>query len=497
MIAALFLLGAMMPGTEDVPALFRQARQAELRQDFTEALEKYDRVIAMDSSIAEVWTNRGLILYQLDRHRDALQSFEKAAKIKPQLVIPQLFRGIEYVRFGEPGRAVAPLETALKLEPPNLEAAYWLATAHAESQQFERAVELYRDLIQRAPDQENSRYALAIAYLNWSKATARRLVDSSSPYGKLLLAEYQAIAGFPEPAEANFRAALQALPHSEEVRAAMKQFYENQRQPEKAAAVGPGDAATRPGTDPLRDAIGNYRAGRYEPALRLLLDRANQPPVDRRLYWTSISCRALAQQTMKESVARNPSSFRAHLLLADLAKSSGDEAAARAEFESAAAAAPQNAEVQLIVVRFLATRDPGAALERAKKASLDLPTNPALNCEIGKLLLKAGSPQDARAYFERALTAEPRNAAARAGLAEAFAESGNREKAIAEMQQVAGSDPDGSWHYRLGTWYRESGRAADAREAFAVTTRHKTEQRNREQAKFLALTSVVSTTSKK
>ena len=102
MIAALFLLGAMMPGTEDVPALFRQARQAELRQDFTEALEKYDRVIAMDSSIAEVWTNRGLILYQLDRHRDALQSFEKAAKIKPQLVIPQLFRGMEYVRFGEP-----------------------------------------------------------------------------------------------------------------------------------------------------------------------------------------------------------------------------------------------------------------------------------------------------------------------------------------------------------------------------------------------------------
>ena len=364
-------------------------------------------------------------------------------------------------------------------------------------QQFERAVELYRDLIQRAPDQENSRYALAIAYLNWSKATARRLVDSSSPYGKLLLAEYQAVAGFPEPAEANYRAALEALPHSEEVRAAMKQFYENQRQPEKAAAVGPGDAAAVPGTGPLRDAIDNYRAGRYEPALRLLLDRANQPPADRRLYWTSITCRALAQQTMKESVARNPSSFRAHLLLADLARSSGDNAAARAEFESAAAAAPQNAEVQLILVRFLATRDPGAALDRAKKASQNLPTNPALNCEIGKLLLKAGSPQDARAYFERAITAEPRNAAARAGLAEAFADSGNRDKAIAEMQQVAGSDPDGSWHYRLGTWYRESGRTAEARDAFAVTTRLKTEQRNREQAKFLALTSVVGTTSKK
>jgi tetratricopeptide (TPR) repeat protein len=495
MIAAFILLGAMMPGTEDVPALFRQARQAELRQNFTEALEKYDRVIAMDSSIAEVWTNRGLILYQLDRHRDALQSFEKAAKIKPQLVIPQLFRGMEYVRFGEPGRAVAPLETALKLEPPNLEAAYWLATAHAELQHFERAVELYRDLIQRAPDQENARYALAVAYLNWSKATARRLVDSSSPYGKLLLAEYQAVAGFPEPAEANYRAALQALPHSEEVRGAMKQFYENQRQPEKA--VGPGDAAAIAGTAPLRDAIDNYRAGRYEPALRLLLEGANQPPADRRLYWTSITCRALAQQTIKESVARNPFSFRAHLLLGDLAKSSGDDAGARAEFESAAAAAPQDAEVQLILVRFLATRDAGAALERAKKASLNLPTNPALNCEIGKLLLKAGSPQDARAYFERALAAEPRNPAARAGLAEAFADSGNREKAIAEMQQVAGSDPDGSWHYRLGTWYRESGRTAEARDAFAVTTRLKTEQRNREQAKFLALTPVVGTTSKK
>jgi hypothetical protein len=58
------------------------------------------------------------------------------------------------------------------------------------------------------------------------------------------------------------------------------------------------------------------------------------------------------------------------------------------------------------------------------------------------------------------------------------------------MEQAAHGDPDGSWHYRLGGWYRAVGRTEDARSAFAATARLKDEQRRREQASFLSLTSV-------
>jgi Flp pilus assembly protein TadD len=93
-------------------------------------------------------------------------------------------------------------------------------------------------------------------------------------------------------------------------------------------------------------------------------------------------------------------------------------------------------------------------------------------------------------YFRRALAADPASAAACAGLADALARTGHIERAVGEMERALHADPDGSWHYRLGGWYRSLGRDAEARAAFAATARLKDEQRRREQASFLSLTSV-------
>jgi Tfp pilus assembly protein PilF len=232
-----------------------------------------------------------------------------------------------------------------------------------------------------------------------------------------------------------------------------------------------------------------YRSGKYERALEAFTGAVPQPAADRASYWLSLTSRALARETLLEEVRSARESFRVHLLLGDLAKSSGDNAAARVEYEKAAGSAPADASVQLLVVRFLAAQDPSAALNRARAAVRTLPGDPSLNVELGKLLLKQGAPQEAAMHFRTALKTDGKLAAARAGLAEAFAAAGDLAKAIGEMEPVVNADPDGSWHYRLGTWYRAAGRAAEAREAFAVTARLKAEQLAREEARFLALTS--------
>ena len=64
-------------------------------------------------------------------------------------------------------------------------------------------------------------------------------------------------------------------------------------------------------------------------------------------YWLSLTCNALAREILVESVRRNPHSFHACLLLADLAKNAGDSAAAQAGYEKAARLAPDNVEAQL------------------------------------------------------------------------------------------------------------------------------------------------------
>jgi len=109
---------------------------------------------------------------------------------------------------------------------------------------------------------------------------------------------------------------------------------------------------------------------------------------------------------------------------------------------------------------------------------------------VGRLLLKTNSPREAAAHFQRALEADPSLAAARVGLADSYAGVPELEKAIQQMERAVSADPDGSWHYRLGTWYQATGRDAEARTAFAATARLKNELRAREQARFLALTPV-------
>jgi tetratricopeptide (TPR) repeat protein len=211
MIVMLVLMVASAGPGEDIPSLFREARDAEQRREFSTALEKYNRVLAIDPRIAEVWANKGLVLHELERRREALRAFERAAELKPSLLVPQLFRGLEHLHLGEPAEAIAPLEAALALAPGHAEALNALAHACLETGQFERAVGLFRQVIARGDAAEEPYYGLAVAYLNWSKSTARKLVEASSPYGALLEAEYLAATGLAEPSEAKRRSAQQAL----------------------------------------------------------------------------------------------------------------------------------------------------------------------------------------------------------------------------------------------------------------------------------------------
>ena len=74
---------------------------------------------------------------------------------------------------------------------------------------------------------EQASYRLGIAYLNWSKVTARKLIDvrPRSGWGELLLADFEAVVGFSEDAERNYRAAVVALPRAVEPRIALARFY--------------------------------------------------------------------------------------------------------------------------------------------------------------------------------------------------------------------------------------------------------------------------------
>src|SRR5262249_6075192 len=180
----------------EIVPLFKMARQAEQRGDFEEAVKCYDQILKLDGRIGEVWTNRGLCLYELNKQGEAVKSFVKAAALNPRLAMPHLFLGIEYLRLGKPDKAASSLQTVLILEPNHPQATYELANAYVQLERFEQARELYQQLLRRDPNMEEARYRLGIAYLNWSRSAARKLLDSpdATSYGKILLAGLQAVA---------------------------------------------------------------------------------------------------------------------------------------------------------------------------------------------------------------------------------------------------------------------------------------------------------------
>lgn len=569
--------------------LFKEARRAEQQRDLPAASKLYDRILKLEPSLAEVWTNKGLVLYELGKYREAVAAFGRAAVLKPQLLTPHLFLGITQLKLGETEQAVAPLRLVLAREPHHPQATYELAHAYLQMEQFELAAELYRDLVQRNPNLEQAWYRFGLCYLNWSKAVARKLVDSRepSPYGKILLGELQAVGGMLTEAEASFRAAVANAPGSVEARLALARFYldlpaqperirlaqeqiaqakkldprdpqveiawirlalvENNfseaiarlakvlaadpafarnRLPDLAVGLSPDSAKTllgqAGGREPVSEnelettdldsysgrlqqleqaaasrrlslaeevalGVAAWNLGEYDRALRALLDAARKSQDDRARYWLSLTCRALARETFLEAIRRNPESYRAHLLLADLANDFRDSAKALEEYEKAVSLGAADPEVHLLYIHFLVSKGrDGEALEKARAAIQKFPRHSALNCELGKLFLKMKSPQQAVPHFRRSLDADPSFTAARVGLADSYAAMGETERAIQEMKQALGADTDGSLHYRLGRWYQKTGQTREADQAFSVSTRLKEEKHREERAKLTA-----------
>jgi tetratricopeptide (TPR) repeat protein len=436
--------------------IFERARAAERVHDFETAAALYDQVLKLAPGVAEVWTNKGLVMVELGHHRDALAAFEKARSLKPELVVPHVFAGTEMVQLGRPSEAIPVLQKALQLEPGNPKARYELARAFIATQSYEQSIALLSTL-----NGESAQFLLGLSYLKWSRAAAMQLVSGNSPYGALLKADAAAVAGFPEAAAAAYHEAMDRLTPME--REQMPLHQETFRI--QMSGSQPLKTFSQTSADPAH----LWKSGKYDQALNAAKMRLKRGPDSRSLFWLSLSCRALARETLIRAVEEHPDSARTHLILAEMARDENDQERATAEFEKAVSADASNPEVWLLYVRHLAMIRNQDLLSNSRVAAEKFPNHVAIQCEFGNALLKAQQAKDALKVFRAVVTADPKLTVAHAGLADAEAALGNLDAAIAEMRQALPADSDGNYHYRIGRWYQQNGRTEEARAAFAET----------------------------
>ncbi len=219
----------------------------------------------------------------------------------------------------------------------------------------------------------------------------------------------------------------------------------------------------------------------YDRALSSLIEQPHQSAAAQ--YWEFRACVSLGEMSLERTVDAHPESVRSHLLLADLAVQQNNFTTAQTEYQAAVALQPDNAEIRLPYIRFLEiAHELPQALAEAKQDAARFPTNAELNFQAGDLtLLSQGDTASAIQYLLRSIQEDPKPVKPHVDLADAYAQLNRIGDAIREINLVLSADDDGTMHYRLARWYRETGHPDEAGKALEACEKIKQEKLEREQ----------------
>jgi hypothetical protein len=91
--------------------------QNDQYSDPNKAKKYWDRAIAANPQMAEAYNNRGLALYNLQKHQQAIEDFSQAIRIKPEYAEAYNNRGNAYYALDQYQQAEADFNQSLQLKP--------------------------------------------------------------------------------------------------------------------------------------------------------------------------------------------------------------------------------------------------------------------------------------------------------------------------------------------------------------------------------------------
>ena len=101
----------------------RADSKAELGKH-ADAIDDYDRAIALKPDTPEVYCNRGHSKAELGKHADAIDDYDRAIALKPKYPEAHFYRGISNVELGNHAGAITDCDRAIALKPKYAEAHY-------------------------------------------------------------------------------------------------------------------------------------------------------------------------------------------------------------------------------------------------------------------------------------------------------------------------------------------------------------------------------------
>ena len=422
--AALFMLIASLGRLPAADSL----GQALAGGRFQEALQAADSLLKSQPADPRLWTARGLALRGLGRKKESLQSFENALKIDGKF-LPALKAAAELAYQERDRRAADLVNKILDLEPAN-------GTAHAmagvlafEAHDCSRVLDHFAKARTEIEGNE-----VAVTQYGHCLLTLERNEQALEIFRQLV--ERQ-----PDNANARYNLAVVAV--------------ETSRWQEAVSALGPLTSGERPNPDALNLLAGAYAgAGEIEAAVTALRRAAQVAPADERHYLDLSSlcvqhdAFALALEIVDVGLANIPGSARLYAMRGIVHAQTGEDEKAAGDFEQASRLEPDHAYGSVGLSVLLSQ---GSQFEEASALLRDKlrhsPNDVSLNYLLADLILRQGASSGQKEFTEareallRALRAKPDFARARALLGKLYLQSGDAPKAVEELQLALKSEP--------------------------------------------------------
>ena len=155
------------------------------QKNFSAALESYNRALQLNPQLAEAYNNRGIIFHELNQETSAIQDYSAAIKIKPNFAQALNNRGNSFAALGQFQNALNDLKAAVKLSDKTAEIHNNLGSVYFSMKNYSEAVNEYTQAINLNSNYAEAYYNRAAVFYSQGKyidalPDAKRALDLNS-----------------------------------------------------------------------------------------------------------------------------------------------------------------------------------------------------------------------------------------------------------------------------------------------------------------------------
>jgi predicted O-linked N-acetylglucosamine transferase (SPINDLY family) len=408
----------------DASRLIDEGNEFEEAGRFDAAMQCYETAVRLSPDLARAHLNRGNILVMTGNVAEGLGTYATALSLDPAYVAAHFNIGNAYANLGRNEEALAAYKKAIELKPDFADAEVALGNVFEEMGLFDLAIEHYRRALLIKPDYAEVHLNLgnalkALGCLSDALASCRRALEINPNFAEALICLGSILHGLKRREEAveSYRRAVAIRPDLAEAHNTLGTLLKE---------LGQFD-----------DAIASYRrALEIAPDSAATHNRLGYALKDLARFDEAVVC-------FGNALKINPNLVAAHNNLGHAFQVLGKFEAAIASYRRALEIDPGFVEARSNlgnVFKDLGQLD--AALDCYRQALEIKPDFPEVLSNLGSALHDSGRFDEAVESFSRALQIDPDLAMTHNNLGVAFKELGLLDEAVASISRALAIDPD-------------------------------------------------------